>query len=569
MTTLPIGPSGPIGPSRPVQRRAVLGLGAVAALGATLPILRAQAAPSVVPTGEVVRASDFGFDAVDATDALQTALDHPTADTVIIDNVDQPWITRPLFIRRSNLVVIVEDGVEIVAKEGGFPGANDSLLSIDAEHDITISGYGATMRMLKPEYTSGEWRMAVALRSTDTVVIEGLALRDSGGDGVYLGVSSTAGSPRHCIDVTLRDLLIDNHRRNGISVISVSGLVIEGCTVSNTVGTNPQAGIDFEPNYDNERLEDIVVRDCIFTENWSVQINFYTKNLAASSPPVTARVERTVLEGQSGGMPMFLIWANGADDPTGHIEITNCWFHNVQTSGALGLLNKSSDTFRVSLSHSVIDSWDTPEKYYAPLHIAADQPDGTLRVDHYGAVDFDDVLVITNHVNPVFNARPYRPADPEPDVIPQLTDVHGDITVISADPITVELGPDPVDVDLTFDNILIDSTPDPLDATVTVTLDTATVDGETVVEVTASRTGGLTAAPLAVRYEITGPVAERHDLAGHSGVIIISGGESSGTVRIPVRTSDSRARIVRVTAVDSDRYAVSGAGRKVIALTPR
>ena len=39
------------------------------------------------------------------------------------------------------------------------------------------------------------------------------------------------------------------------------------CVIRDTVGTAPQAGIDFEPNARDQWLQGIVVRNCRFEDN--------------------------------------------------------------------------------------------------------------------------------------------------------------------------------------------------------------------------------------------------------------------------------------------------------------
>lgn len=255
------------------SRRRVLGAAATLTAGALVSVPRSAAADGLSTQAlTTVTASGFGFDPADSTAALQTALDS-AADLVIIDNVGVDWITRPLFLRRSDVTILMEEGVTVRAKVGGFPGSGDSLLTIDAQSGVTLFGYGATFVMNKAEYTSGEWRMALSLRSVTDTLIEGLTLRDSGGDGVYLGTSSTSTSaPRYNRNVVLRNLVCDNHRRNALSIISADTLLVEGCAFTGSDGTAPRAGVDFEPNGPTERLANIVLRDCVITGNGSVEL---------------------------------------------------------------------------------------------------------------------------------------------------------------------------------------------------------------------------------------------------------------------------------------------------------
>ena len=67
---------------------------------------------------ESVVASRFGYDPQDATEALQSAIDSG-AKRVVIDRQDSPWILRPIRLR-GDLEVILEEGVELLAKKGEF-----------------------------------------------------------------------------------------------------------------------------------------------------------------------------------------------------------------------------------------------------------------------------------------------------------------------------------------------------------------------------------------------------------------------------------------------------------------
>ena len=135
-------------------------MGAVAILGAsatcgTVGTLAAVAnetektARAAVP--ERVVASAFGFDATDSTAALQAAIDSG-ARTVVVDKQSGPWVTTPLTLR-SDLELVLEAGVEIVAKAGAFLPKGDCLMRAANVENLTIrgEGTGATLRLRKPE----------------------------------------------------------------------------------------------------------------------------------------------------------------------------------------------------------------------------------------------------------------------------------------------------------------------------------------------------------------------------------------------------------------------------------
>jgi len=283
------------------KRAVALWLGAVAILGAsatcgTVGTLAAVAnetektARAAVP--ERVVASAFGFDAADSTAFLQAAIDSG-ARTVVVDKQATPWTVTPLTLR-SDLELVLEEGVEIVAKAGAFLPKGDSLMRAANVENLTIrgEGTGATLRMRKPEYweapyEKSEWRHGLSILSSKNVKIENLRIAETGGDGIYLGVA-TRGVP--CRDVVIRRVDCVANNRQGISVISVDGLLIEDCVLRDTFGTAPQSGIDFEPNREDEQISNVVMRRVLTENNAGDGFQFYLGNLDSDGPKTTVEI---------------------------------------------------------------------------------------------------------------------------------------------------------------------------------------------------------------------------------------------------------------------------------------
>ena len=93
-----------------------------------------------------------------------------------------------------------------------------------------------------------------------------------------------------------------------MSVISVVGLRVRNSTFSNTNGTAPSAGIDFEPNDRNDRLEDIELTDLTIYNNSGNGIDFATNGLGlhptATPLAMTSFVVKNLLidGGRGGGL---------------------------------------------------------------------------------------------------------------------------------------------------------------------------------------------------------------------------------------------------------------------------
>jgi hypothetical protein len=285
----------------------------------------------------------WGFDPADSTPFLQAAIDSG-AKTVVVPYVGAEWIVRPIKLR-SNLELVFEPGVVVLAKKDEFKGKGDSLFLARDASDITLRGHGAALRMHKkdyqnPPYEKAEWRSVLCFDGCRKVHVEGLRLESSGGDGIYLG----AGKLPYCADVVIRDVVCHDNHRQGISVIGAENLLIENCVLSNTGGTAPQAGIDFEPNGPREKLVNCVMRNCTMEGNAGAGVLIYLKQLSAKTDPVSIRVESCYI--RSGKDVGIGVGAVGDDGPGGVIEFLNCTIENT-AKGGIFVYDKSADKARV------------------------------------------------------------------------------------------------------------------------------------------------------------------------------------------------------------------------------
>ena len=234
----------------------------------------------------------WGFDDQNATLAIQSAI-NSGAPTVVIPYVGKPYYVDPITLT-SNQTLILDEGVVIAARKGSFRGGGDCLFSAENQKEIAIIGYGAVIEMKKDDYQKkpyekAEWRHAISIRGCRGVSIEGVTIRSSGGDGIYVGRGT--GNNTYCENIRVKNVLLDDHHRQGISVISVRNLLVENVKIYNTSGTLPRSGIDFEPNRRDELLENCIVRKCRIAGNRGPGILFSLQNLHPESHPVSIIVE--------------------------------------------------------------------------------------------------------------------------------------------------------------------------------------------------------------------------------------------------------------------------------------
>ena len=265
---------------------------------------------------ETVKVSDFKPDRANATAAIQQAIDSG-AKQVIFDNPGFDYIIDPIFLR-SNQELIFEDGVHVRALPGGFKDRNACLFQGAGVENVIMRGQGSAILSMNKKnyqdpklYALGEWRHAIALRGCRNVTIKDLTIRSSGGDGIYI---SKGNSPLMENNILLENLLLDDHHRQGISVISVNGLVIRNCRIQNTIGTAPMCGIDFEPNNASEEVRNCLIEGTEFLNNARAGIMFYCKHLTR---PLDVTLRDCRIAGNHDG-----ICISNVD--TGTVRFENC-----------------------------------------------------------------------------------------------------------------------------------------------------------------------------------------------------------------------------------------------------
>lgn len=219
--------------------------------------------PTIAVTGYNVR--DYGArgdGSTDDTEAIQDAVDvayargggtvYVPAGTYMIDGERSVWL-------KDNIKLQMDTGATLKA----IPTYSDTyaVLAVYGNSNVEIMG-GNILGERNDHYGGGgQWGHGIRIEGSDNIRISGVSVADCWGDGIYIG-SSDYQNYSH--DVVVEKFTIDNCRRSGISIISCRDLVIRDGVISNTNnadGLEPQAGINMEPNYASEYLENILIEN--------------------------------------------------------------------------------------------------------------------------------------------------------------------------------------------------------------------------------------------------------------------------------------------------------------------
>ena len=310
-------------------------------------------------------ASWWGFDAADSTAYLQAAI-NSGATKLIVDKMPSPWIVKPVRAA-SNQHIVFEKGVVVLAKRGEFIGRTDRLLAVDGVENVRITGYGAALRMWRDDYASGkdgrgrdymrgEWRHAMTINGSRNVLVEGLTLEESGGDGIYISGLVPEKTSR---DIVIRDCVCDRNLRQGLSVISAENLLVENCVFKNTKGTAPEDGVDFEPNKASDHFVNCVLRNCVSENNVGNGFELALSQSRSTTTPCSIRFENCRTVGDDVGIKVRTrCRAEDGDYPTGTIDFVGCTVSKSRYE-AVEVMQNPENALKVSLTDCTFESIGT------------------------------------------------------------------------------------------------------------------------------------------------------------------------------------------------------------------
>jgi len=406
-----------------------------------------------VMSGKVktANAAWWGFDETDATDALQSAI-NSGASKIIVPNMGKDWIVRPIRLA-SNQEIFFEKGTVITAKRGEYRSGGDCPFRGVEVSNIIISGYDAVWRMQKNDYIQGigdteymyggyrkaEWRMTLALISCSNVKVYGVTMKDSGGDGIYIGVANDRNP--YCKDIYFKDVICDNHYRQGISIISAENLLLENCEFKNTWGTILAAGVDIEPNnLTTEKVKNVVFRNCKFVDNYGPGISCYLRwQKGGVTEDVSILFENCYVTSKYGSG--IVVGPLRDDGPGGLVEFKNCTVENTAKMG-LWVYSKSSEKALLKFTNCIWrnvaktherDFLERDTDFYpmSPFWIWHKFPELT---SNQGGIEFKDCILEDNRDRPFISMR-------ERDSFTGVNDIRGNITVKNPFGVYMDLGP--------------------------------------------------------------------------------------------------------------------------------
>lgn len=213
-----------------------------------------------------------GDGAADDTVAIQAALDASSYvyipdGTYIINGTNSGWgHTREGGVYpRSNQIIVLSNNAILKAKDNTTGFYN--IINVNGVSNVRISGGKVQGIRTAPTRTDpapgGEFGYGVSTNGASNVTIENMEVFDCWGDAILIGYGSNG---KDSFNVRIINCVLHDCRRQGVSIIGCDTAVIRDCEIYNISGTNPQYGIDIEPDGSGS-AENIVIDNCYIHAN--------------------------------------------------------------------------------------------------------------------------------------------------------------------------------------------------------------------------------------------------------------------------------------------------------------
>lgn len=223
----------------------------------------------------------------DATQAIQSYIDAAAVKRAVVNIPAGEYMVNPDvgISLHSGSRFELADGARLVAKPSH--NSNYGVIRIYNVNDVVLGGGAIVGERDHHLGSGGEWGMGIDVRGSSNVVIHDISVSKCWGDGIYLGRGVKQSVP--CKGIIIRNVTSVGNRRQGLSIVSCIGALVENSRFLNTSGTAPSAGIDLEPNK-NDPVENIVIRNCIMQGNTGagIQVVNNTAHVTVKNCEITA-----------------------------------------------------------------------------------------------------------------------------------------------------------------------------------------------------------------------------------------------------------------------------------------
>ncbi|MCQ6956552.1 hypothetical protein [Mucilaginibacter aquariorum] len=257
-------------------------------------------------------------------------------------------VTFPAFpIMVNNTGIIIPSNRKVSFLTGGkiiqkpTSATNYNAIRIYKATNVTLNNPVVVGDRYKHLGSTGEWGQGITIYGSSNITINAPIVSNCWGDGIYLGATDK---------ITNRNIIINNanctyNRRNGISVTSVIGLILEApyCAYSN--GISPYAGIDIEPSYYTDEIQNVTINNARteYNPGYGIQAGFRSL-FGGPNKTIGLKIANHIDKSSKVALKVSATLTRqvGSETVTGPVTITNpFWRKNTLTPIQTNILVKT------------------------------------------------------------------------------------------------------------------------------------------------------------------------------------------------------------------------------------
>ena len=205
---------------------------------------------------------------------------------------------------------------------------SDVVKIYDAENVNLVNPVVIGSRYSKTKTQTGQWSAGICILNSKDVKITNANISSTFGDGIFIGSENGGYSE----NVSIEGGYINKARRNGISVTSAKKVLLKDVLISNTYGHDPESGIDLEPSWEKDILNDITLQNIYTFHNnaagISINLNAFNKQSKSEIKTVKIQIVDHKDDGSRHGLLTSLNTDDALYDANGSIKIKNSSWKN-------------------------------------------------------------------------------------------------------------------------------------------------------------------------------------------------------------------------------------------------
>jgi hypothetical protein len=235
----------------------------------------------------------------------------------------------------SNKVITFLPGSEIRLK--GTSHDSYTIMELNGASNVTLYNPVIIGDRDKHIGTTGEHGIGLGIRGATNVTVYSPKISNCWGDGIYIAQGTGHAFSKN---ILIKDAYLRKNRRDGISIISVDGLVLDNLYAGYTDGTTPMSGINFEPNDPSNEIRNVVINNPRTEYNGSNGIQIGNRNMLSRT---NKQSEITVVNHVDIGSPRYALkmmcnsLAGTTAKMSGFVKVVNPTWHKTGTNRPLYL----------------------------------------------------------------------------------------------------------------------------------------------------------------------------------------------------------------------------------------